>query len=133
MTSLPTREVLVVDDDDSMRQAIERLLTAAGLKTGIFASAEALLASSEIAGADCIVSDFHLPGMSGLDLLAELRRRGNAAPVVLITAHDSPELRAESILRGAVGYLSKPFHSKDLLAAIEAAVQGGPSNPTSTQ
>ncbi|MDM0110485.1 response regulator, partial [Variovorax sp. J22R24] len=116
---------LVVDDDDSMRQAIERLLMAAGLKTATYASAEALLASGPMVGADCIVSDFHLPGMSGLDLLSELRRRGNWPPVIVITAHDAPQLRDEAMRRGASGYLAKPFHSKDLLAAIEVAVQAG--------
>ncbi|MDM0050480.1 response regulator transcription factor [Variovorax sp. J22R115] len=125
MTSIPTRVVLVVDDDDSMRQAIERLLMAAGLKTATYASAEALLASGPMVGADCIVSDFHLPGMSGLDLLSELRRRGNWPPVIVITAHDAPQLRDEAMRRGASGYLAKPFHSKDLLAAIEVAVQAG--------
>ena len=125
MTSNPTSVVLVVDDDDSMRQAIERLLHAAGLKSETYASAEALLASGPIAGADCIVSDFHLPGMSGLDLLSELHRLGNWPPVIVITAHDAPQLREEAMRRGASGYLAKPFHSKDLLAAIKFAVQAG--------
>ncbi|MGJ7512183.1 response regulator transcription factor [Variovorax sp. GT1P44] len=114
-----------MEDDDSMRQAIERLLQAAGLKTETYASAEALLASGPNAIADCIVSDFHLPCMSGLDLLTELRRRGSGPPVIVITAHDAPQLRDEATRRGASGYLAKPFHGKDLLAAIELAVQAG--------
>ncbi|MDM0019517.1 response regulator transcription factor [Variovorax saccharolyticus] len=125
MTPIPTGAVLVVDDDDSMRQAIRRLLNAAGLKTQTFASAEALLDGGPVAGAACVVSDFKLPGLSGLELLTELRRQGHWPPVIVVTAHDTPELRAEAMRRGASAYLSKPFHGKDLLEAIDAAVDHG--------
>jgi len=128
MNPTPSGAVLVVDDDDSMRQAIERLLHAAGLGTRAYPSAEALLAESLVEGAACIVSDFQLPTMSGLELLAELRARGNRTPVIVVTAHDTPALRREAIRRGASAYLAKPFRGSDLLAAIEAA---GPSAPAS--
>lgn len=125
MTRHSTSVVLVVDDDDSMRQAIQRLLNAAGWKTEAYESAEALLSAGPIAGAACIVSDYRLPAMSGLELLTELRRRGHWPPVIVVTAHDAPELRDEALRRGASGYLSKPFLGKDLLAAIEVAVRSG--------
>ncbi|MDM0071801.1 response regulator [Variovorax sp. J31P179] len=121
-----TGVILVVEDDDSMRQAIQRLLNAAGFKTEAYASSEALLADGRAAFAACVVSDYKLPGISGLDLLAALRKRGHWPPVVLVTAHDSPELRHEAMRRGASGYLAKPFRSRDLLDAIELAVQGRP-------
>jgi len=126
MTPSPTGAVLVLDDDDSTRQAIERLLNAVGLKTQTFASAEALLADGPVVGAACIVSDFKLPAMSGLELLTELRTRGLGTPVIVVTAHDTPTLREEAMRRGASAYLTKPFRGSDLVAAIEKAMQSPP-------
>ena len=112
------RKVLVVDDDASMREAIERLLDAAGFEYGAYDSAEALLASDGHGNASCIVSDLRLPAMSGLDLLAELRARGDGTPLILITAHDTPGLADEAMNRGAADYLAKPFRGTALLEAI---------------
>ena len=112
-------KVLVVEDDDSMREAIEALLGAADLGSVLYASAEALLAGGAVAGAACIVSDLMLPRMSGLDLLTELRGCAPWPPVIVITAHDAPALRAEARRRGAAAYLAKPFPGRALLAAIE--------------
>jgi FixJ family two-component response regulator len=114
--------VLVVEDDDSMREAIETYLEAAGMETSMYTSAEALLAGGTNAGAACVVSDLMLPGMSGLELLAELRSRGGWPPVILITAHDTAALRAEAERQGAAAYLTKPFLGSTLLAAIQGAV-----------
>jgi FixJ family two-component response regulator len=122
----PTAVVLVVEDDDSMRQAIQRLLNAAGILTLAYASAEALLSLASDAGPACIVSDFRLPGMSGLELLSELRARGHSTPFILVTAHDTQQLRADARRRGANACLSKPFNGSDLMAAIEAAVRDPP-------
>jgi two-component system response regulator FixJ len=127
MTHTSTGPVLVVDDDDSMRQAIQRLLDAAGMKNEAYATAEELLAAGPTAGVVCIVSDFKLPGMSGLDLLTELRKRGPRPPIIVVTAHDAPDLRDEAMRRGASAYLSKPFRGGDLLAAIEAAAVSSPA------
>ena len=115
----PHGTVLVVDDDDSMREAIERLMGAAGFTSAGYASAEALLAGGGIGNALCIISDIKLPAMSGLDLLTELRRLGVLTPVILITAHDSAAVRNEAKQRGATAYLAKPFMSRALLAAID--------------
>ncbi len=109
--------VLVVEDDDSMRQAIERLLWAAGFKPACYISAECLLAGDSITDAVCIISDFKLPAMSGLELLTELRARGALQPMIVITAHDTTDLRDEVVRRGAT-YLAKPFLGAALLAAI---------------
>ena len=118
----PSALILVVEDDDSMRQAVQRLLNAAGRPTLAYASAEALLAASFDAGAACIVSDFRLPGLSGLDLLTELRARGQLTPFIMVTAHDSVALREDARRRGVAAYLTKPFSGSDLMSAIEAAV-----------
>jgi FixJ family two-component response regulator len=115
----PHGTVLVVDDDDSMREAIERLLGAAGFATAGYATAEALLAGGGIGNALCIISDIKLPAMSGLELLTELRGLGLLTPVIIITAHDSAGMRSEAKLQGAAAYLAKPFMSRALLAAID--------------
>ena len=82
---------------------------------------EDLLAVSGFEGAICIVSDIQLPGMSGLDLLSELRGRGVGTPVILITAHDGPDVQKEAERRGAAAYLAKPFLGSAMLAAIGTA------------
>jgi two-component system response regulator FixJ len=123
--------VLVVEDDDSMREAIESLLDAAVVDSVMYASAEALLADGGSAcAAACVVSDLKLPGMSGLELLRELRSRGTRPPVILITGHDSEAFRAEAARQGAVAYLAKPFLGSALLAAISNAITPSPgANP----
>ena len=115
-------KILVVEDDASMREAIESLLAAAAVDSLMYETAEALLADSVSAdAAACVVSDLKLPGMSGLELLSELRLRGAGSPVILITAHDSPALRAEAARRGVAAYLAKPFLGRELLTAIRDA------------
>ncbi|MCC6194455.1 MAG: response regulator [Burkholderiales bacterium] len=111
----------MIEDDEGMREAIASLLTAAGLATTVYASAETLLAAGIPAHTRCIVSDVRLPSMSGLDLLGELRQRGACPPVILITAHDSPAMRSEASRRGAAAYLPKPFGGAALLEAIARA------------
>jgi two-component system response regulator FixJ len=116
------RLVAVVEDDDSMRDACERLLHAGGFESRAFGSAEALLAAPVQEAVACVVSDFKLPGMSGLELIDELRARGRKEPLVLMTAHDAPALHAEAARRGVAAYLAKPFRGTLLLDAIRAAV-----------
>jgi len=115
-------KVLLVEDDDSMREAIERLLGAAGFECATYASAEAMLADSAGVDAACVVSDLKLPAMSGLELMAELRSRGWKSPMILITAHDAPGLREDALRRGATSYLAKPFRGTVLLDAVNAAL-----------
>lgn len=115
--------VLIVEDDTSMRQAIERLLGAAGIESGTYPSAEALLANGAAADAWCIVSDLKLPNLSGLDMLDEIHARGWHPPLILITAHDAPGLREEAARHGAAAYLSKPFRGTALLDAIAGATE----------
>jgi FixJ family two-component response regulator len=111
-------KVLVVDDDDSMRGAIARLLKAAGYENATYSSAEVCLESGAAVTADCLISDLHLPGMSGLELVAELRKRNCQVPVILITAFDEPELPLIALERGATAYLVKPFLGTTLLDSI---------------
>lgn len=106
-----------------MREALERLLRVAGFVPVACSSAEELLAGGPGPGALCVVSDLKLPGMSGLELLAELDARGSSPPLILITAHDVPGLREEALRRGAAAYLVKPFSGAALLQAIGAGVE----------
>ncbi len=110
--------VIVIEDDESMRDALESLLGAAGMRTSAYCSAEEFLASRIPQDARCIVSDVRLPAMSGLDLLCELRRRRFRTPVIISTAHDSQALNDEALRRGAAAYLPKPFAGTALLDAI---------------
>ena len=119
--SLQSMKVIVVEDDASMREAIERLLGAAGIACTAYASAESMLADIAAGEAACVVSDFKLPSKSGLELLAELLTRHSPPPLILITAHDAPGLREEALQRGAADYLVKPFRGTALLASITAA------------
>jgi two-component system response regulator FixJ len=115
--------VLVVEDDDSMREAIERLLDAAGFGCAAYASADALLARGVDEDSACVISDQRLPGMSGLELLATLRQRNISLPFILITAHDAPGLREKATSCGAAAYLAKPFRGTVLLDAVRAALE----------
>jgi FixJ family two-component response regulator len=115
-------KVLVVDDDESMREAIERLLGAAGFQPVAYASAEAVLAGGSAPDAVCVISDLKLPAMTGLELLAELRARGQRQPLILITAYDVPGLGEDALRRGAAAYLVKPFRGTELLDAVRAAI-----------
>jgi two-component system response regulator FixJ len=116
------RKVLVVEDDDSMREAITRLLGAAKLESAAFVSAEAVLAGGPGNDAACAVSDQRLPGLSGLELLARWRENGVTTPLILITAYDRPGLRAEALGAGVAAYFVKPFRGADLLDAVRAAI-----------
>jgi FixJ family two-component response regulator len=114
--------IAIVEDDESMREAIEHLLGVAGFRTVVYESAEALLGEEASENPLCIVSDLNLPAMSGLDLLTELGRSGGPPPVIIITAYDSTSSRQEAARRGASAYLAKPFTSVALLAAIDEIV-----------
>ena len=117
--------VLVVDDDEGMREAIESLLGAAGFATLTYASAEALLAADAVGDALCVISDLNLPAMSGFELLAALRARSTPPPVIMITAHDAPQVRSEAARLGAAAYLAKPFGGHALLEAIDGVIGAG--------
>jgi DNA-binding response OmpR family regulator len=120
MPSEPPR-IVVVEDDASMSQAIERVLQAGGFTAVLFASAEEALEAGVTA--DCLVLDIHLPGMSGFELYRQLAPSGKEIPVIFITARDEPAVReAAESLGGAGSYLPKPFFGRDLLGAITGAL-----------
>lgn len=114
--------VAVVDDDESVREALPDLIWDFGFAARTFASAEDFLASDCIDDARCLVVDVAMPGMSGPELHQELQRLGHAIPTVFITAHGGEETQRRLLARGAVACLSKPFSDTILLAAIKSAL-----------
>jgi FixJ family two-component response regulator len=123
MPSEPPR-IVVVEDDASMSQAIERVLQAGGFAAFVFASAEAALGAGGTAFADCLVLDVYLPGMSGFELYRRLALPGQALPAIFITARNEPAVRDEAErLGGAGSYLPKPFSGRDLLDAVRRALR----------
>lgn len=114
-------EIVIVEDDASMRQAIERILKTADYDARWYESAEEAIEVDVPMIADCLIFDIQLPGMSGFDLFRTLARSGKPAPTIFITAHDEQNMRAEAERLGAASYLTKPFSGKALLSAIAAA------------
>ncbi|WP_035611358.1 response regulator [Haloferula sp. BvORR071] len=110
--------IIVVDDDTSMSQAIERLLAAAGLRSRCFGSAEELLESGASSGAAVLILDIQLPGMSGLDLFRQLSSTGHVLPAIFITGQDRPNIREQAQKSGAVAYFTKPFEGRELIEVI---------------
>jgi FixJ family two-component response regulator len=111
-------KVCVIEDDASMRRALQRLFKAANHEVVAFDSAEALLKFGQVDTFGCVVLDLNLPGMSGIQLLELLKPFGPSLPIVVITSHESPGLQQDVLNRGAFAYLKKPFEGEDLLATI---------------
>ena len=117
MSIEPSQPIVVVEDDEGMRRAIDRLLRVEGFKTALFESAEALLDAGVPADARCLVMDIQLPGMCGFDLQQHLVAAGMAFPVIFITAHDTPRFRKRALANGTA-YLVKPLSSEALVEAV---------------
>ena len=118
-----TKLVAVVDDDELVRVALQRLLKAAGLGVVSFSSAEDLLKSGQLPETACLVVDIRMPGMSGLDLQVKLKEESHAIPIIFITAHGDEKMRIQAMRAGAVAFLAKPFDSGILLDRIRAALE----------
>ncbi len=110
--------VFVVDDDESIRKALKRLLRAHGYNVITFESAEAFLSSGWRGTEGCVIVDMRLPGMSGQELYQELLSTPCMYPVIFMTAHDTPQWREWVLKSKAVAYLRKPFDQQMLLDAL---------------
>jgi FixJ family two-component response regulator len=115
--------VFVIDDDPSMRLALEDLVNTVGLEVRAFASPQEFLQSKPPDAPGCLVLDVRLPGMSGLTFQTELAKEGLALPVIFITGHGDIPMSVRAMKAGAVEFLTKPFHDQDLLDAIHAAIE----------
>ena len=113
--------ISIVDDDESMREAIKTLIGSMGLSVDEFSSAEDFLHSSQSL-VDCLILDVRMPGLSGLELQRRLVAGYRRVPIVFITAHYLEEERTRAMEAGAVAFLSKPFTEQELLNAISASL-----------
>jgi FixJ family two-component response regulator len=113
--------VSIVDDDPAVRQAIGGLLRSAGLPVAMFGSADEFLRSPDRWATRCLILDLRMPGMDGLMLQHELRSTGHRFPVIIVTAHGDPEVRARALDAGAEAFLPKPVDGDVLVAVVESA------------
>ncbi len=117
-------EIAVIDDDQSFRVALVESLSSLGYGADGYASAEDYIGSTGGKSFDCVVTDIHMAGMSGLDLMKRLAAGGSTTPVVLITARSDTNLEAKAAAAGAACLLRKPFEINELIECIEGAVKG---------
>ena len=115
--------VAIVDDDDLMRSALQGLLKAAGLLAQAFPSAEDFLKSGQQHDTGCLITDIRMPGMSGLELQAQLNADHCRIPTIFITAHGDARMRMQAMRAGAVEFLAKPFDDEALLESVRAAME----------
>jgi len=118
--------IFIIDDDSSVRRALCRVMTSAGLECEAFDSAEDFLASPHPATTGCIVADMTMPGLSGLELKPLLDAAGILYPLILVTAHDNEELRTAARTAGAAAYFRKPVDTQALLDSIRWAFNPPP-------
>jgi FixJ family two-component response regulator len=118
--------IAVVDDDPSILSATRHLLNSAGFLAATFGSAESFLSFPLRRATTCLVTDMHLPGMSGLDLHRELAAAGRVIPTIIITASMEEVMRLRPQDPGVSCYLRKPFPAEDLLACVRSALARPP-------
>ncbi|SRR5260370_15165025 len=122
-TQRKTKLVAIVDDDHSMRGALQGLLKAVGVPSQAFVSAEEFLNSGQQHQAACLITDIRMPGISGLELQARLNAEHCRIPTIFITVHDDAQLRMRALRAGAVEFLAKPFDDEALLETVRAALE----------
>lgn len=115
--------IAVIDDDESFRIALVGLLGSLGYEAQVFASAVEFIKRGGEGSCDCIITDFKMPGMSGLDLVQLLNARGSTVPVIMVTGCSEPGLEARAAAGGAVCLLTKPFEADVLIGSLEAALK----------
>jgi FixJ family two-component response regulator len=116
--------VVVVDDDESVRESLPDLLKEFGFEVLTFSSAEEFIASGSVDRTNCLLLDIAMPGMSGVDLQKELKNRGHKIPIIFITAQKGESVRKRVLEQGAVEILLKPFSDTDLREALSQAIGG---------
>ncbi|MGA7809916.1 response regulator transcription factor [Bradyrhizobium sp.] len=117
-----TLAISVIDDDESFRLALVGSLRSLGYDTRGFASVEEFVAGDGEASSDGVITDLHMPGMSGIDLIRQLKAQGSALPVILITGRPEPGLEAKAAAAGAACLLRKPFETDALIDCLEKAL-----------
>jgi FixJ family two-component response regulator len=116
------RSISIVDDDESVRQGLTRLLNSAGFAVNTFASGEEYLSSDQLGRADCLILDIQMPGMSGIEVQRQLAANHSEVPVIFITAHEEEIERVRALEGRARTVLIKPFSEEALMNAISKAL-----------
>jgi FixJ family two-component response regulator len=116
--------IAVIDDDVSVRVGIENLLSSLGYNVHAFPSAEEFLRSGLRQDISCVIADVRMPGMSGIELLAQLTTQGHRLPFIFITAFSDGAIRAEAMNAGAICLITKPFDKATLVRCLDAALAG---------
>jgi FixJ family two-component response regulator len=114
--------VAIVDDNESVRNALQGLMKSAGFRALVFASAEGYLESGQQWQTACLIADIRMPGMSGLELQSKLNEDHHRIPIIFITAHGDEKVRMQALRAGAVEFLNKPFDDEALLGSVQAAL-----------
>jgi FixJ family two-component response regulator len=117
--------IAIIDDDPSAREATQRLVRSLGYKTQVFSSAEEYLESENGWHSSCLITDLHMPGMSGIDLQDRLIADGRCVPVIFVTAYFEEQVEAQAMEAGAFGFLRKPFDDQSFVACLDRALSHG--------
>jgi FixJ family two-component response regulator len=123
MSSTRNTYIAVVDDDESVRRSLSRLLRAAGFQPIAYPSAEAFLTDDRRPNFDCLVLDIRMEGMSGIELQKHLAASGSATPIIFITAHDDPKTHEQALAAGCADYFRKTDPGEAVLSGIKAALE----------
>jgi FixJ family two-component response regulator len=115
--------IAVVDDEESVRLALARMLRASSFEVSIYRSGEDFLESLKTVIPDCAVLDFQMPGLTGRDVQRAISVAKLSLPLIIVTAHDQPSLREKVLADGAVAYFTKPLRRDALIAALQQALQ----------
>lgn len=117
--------ISIIDDDPSVREATQSLIRSLGYDAQVFASAEEYLQSDNLTDSACLITDLHMPGMSGSDLQDRLIADGHRIPIIFVTAYYEDRIRDRVMDAGAFGFLRKPFNDESLIACLDRALHAG--------
>jgi FixJ family two-component response regulator len=117
--------ISVVDDDQSFRDSMRRLLKSLGYPVAVFPSAGEFLASPKLAATACLVADVHMPAVTGIDLYRQLIENGHAIPTILVTAYPDDSVQERMLSLGVKCYLSKPLEEAHLISCLRSAFARG--------
>jgi FixJ family two-component response regulator len=122
--------ISIIDDDASVREAVQRFLRALGYVAHAFASADEFLRWSQVTDNSCLIMDVKMPGMTGLELQRQLQIQGFQVPIIFITSVEDESIRTQALNSGAVSFLTKPFEIRTLIKHLEEALKRRPIAPT---
>jgi FixJ family two-component response regulator len=115
--------ITIIDDDEFVREAVERLIRSLGYDAETFASAEDYLNQSNVADTQCLITDVHMSGLTGVELQTHLIAAGHRIPIIFMSGYSEDTVRATAIRNGAVGFLAKPIRVADLIECLNKALK----------